>query len=461
MKTQDSAVAARPPSVLRTRNVQLLVGGQALSNIGTFAQMVAQSLLVLDLTNSSFDLGVVMAAQFLPVLLFGPWAGVILDRVQVRRVLIAASVVAGVEAGVLGVVTQWGHVTMAWLIGLSLVLGLVQIFDRPAAQAMLNELVPPEQLGGAVGVMGAAQSFGRLGGPAIAGLLYAWQGAGPVFLVNAASYLAVVIAMLCLRRSQMLERTRQSRGRGQLREGFRFAWRSPLHRTTLLGNALIGLLAINFPQFYSSLVKLTFHAPSAVFAWAETLNAITAVAVGLLLSRWMRPPTTRTFAMACVLLGISLGWSAIAPTPALFLAGMPYFGVAVVYYLTISQSLVQGATPGALVGRVMSLFTLGIMGTTPVGGLLVGWITDAVSPRAAIGLGAASLFLVALVVTVAHRPPLGGTDVPHDGVLQPSAEVEPPALAAELPDGSPRREGTDERRRRRELRSPAEARSKR
>src|SRR3954464_6077654 len=114
MKTEEHSVATRPPSVLRTRNVRLLVGGQALSNIGTFAQMVAQALLVLDLTGSSFDLGVVLAAQFVPVLLLGPWAGVILDRVQVRRVVIAASVVAGVEAAVLGVVTQWGHVTMAW-----------------------------------------------------------------------------------------------------------------------------------------------------------------------------------------------------------------------------------------------------------------------------------------------------------------------------------------------------------
>lgn len=395
--------------MFRHRNVRLLVAGQGLSNIGTFAQIVAQALLVLELTGSGLSLGIVTAAQFLPVLLLGPWSGVVLDRVNLRRLLMLTSVVAAAEAALLGVVTLRGDVTIGWLIGLSLVLGVVSVFDRPAAQALLTELVPADELPNAVGLAGAAQSVGRLGGPAIAGVLYAWKGAGPCFLFNAATYLAVVVAMLALRRREMIPRTPQPRARGQMREGWEFVRRSPLHRTILLANAVVGCLAFNFPQFYSSLVELEFHTNPSVFGAAETLNAVTAVAGGIWLSRRMPALTTRTFSLACLLLGTSLAWSAVSPTVPLFLAGMPFFGAVAVFYMTVAQSLVQGATPPALVGRVMTLYTLGIMGTTPLGGLLMGVLIDEVSPRAAIGLGAVSLFLCAGVVALVHRRPLAST----------------------------------------------------
>ncbi|HVC30666.1 MAG TPA: MFS transporter, partial [Steroidobacteraceae bacterium] len=173
---------------------------------------------------------------------------------------------------------------------------------------------------------------------------------------------------------------------------------SPLHRSVLLANALIGCLAFNFALFYSSLVTKDFHAGSLAFGIAESLNAITAVVGGLVLTRSPRTPTRRSFTVACFALGVSLAWSAAAPTLGLFFAGMLYFGAAVVLYSTVSQSLIQQNTPPALIGRVMSFFTLGIMGTTPIGGLVSGLIIDAFDPRAAIGLGAASLFACAIIM---------------------------------------------------------------
>jgi MFS family permease len=213
--------------------------------------------------------------------------------------------------------------------------------------------------------------------------------------------------MVLMRRREMRERRLQPRARGQLREGWAFVRDSPLHRTVLLTNAVVGCLAFNFPQFYSSLVELSFHTNPSVFGAAETINAVTAVGGGIWLSRRMPALSTNTFALACLLLGVSLAWSAAAPTVPLFLLGMPFFGAVVVFYMTVAQSLVQGSTPPELVGRVMTLYTIGIMGTTPVGGLLAGVLIDRVSPRAAIGLGAVSLVACAAVVAIAHREPLG------------------------------------------------------
>ncbi|MHB8576112.1 MAG: MFS transporter [Dehalococcoidia bacterium] len=374
-------------------NVRLYLAGQGLSNIGTFFQVIGLSLLVLHVTGSGFALGATMSLGALPFLTLGPWAGVLIDRAQIRLLLIATASLAGLQALILGVVISTGHVNIWWLLALTFLLGFVQIFDRPAAQAFLNELVPREKLPSAIALASSAQSVGRLGGPAIAALVYASFGAAWCFYVNAASYMAVVIALLLLRRSELIPRARRSRASGQFREGLRFVWRSPLHRSTLISNAVIGCLAFNFPLFYSSLVTQDFHAGSLAFGIAESLNAVTAVLGGIILTRSPRRPSRRGFALGCFALGVSLAWSAASPTVGIFYASMLYFGVAVVYYSTASQGLIQQNTPPDLIGRVMSFFTLGLMGTTPLGGLIVGWVIDAYDPRAALALGAASLFI--------------------------------------------------------------------
>jgi MFS family permease len=376
-----------PASAMSVPNVRRFLVGQGISNIGTFFQVVAQALLVLDLTDSGFALGAAIGIQFLPLLLFGPLAGVVIDWLRIPRLLTITAALAGLEALALGLLTTTGHINVAWILCLSFVLGIVQVGDRAGAQVFLAELVPREQLPSAVGLSSVAQSVGRLGGPALAAGLYAWRGAAICFYANAASYIAVIISLALVRRRDLLPRLPQPRQQGQLRDGLRFAWGSPLLRNVLLANALIGMLTFNFPAFYSSLVRLTLHADASWFGVAESLNAITAVGGGFLLARRLREPRLKLFAVACALLGVSLLWSAGSPTLLLFLVGMPFFGLVVVIYQTVAQSLVQQHTPLDKQGRIMSLFMLGTMGTTPVGGLLTGWITDAVSPRAAIALG--------------------------------------------------------------------------
>ena len=167
----------------------------------------------------------------------------------------------------------------------------------------------------------------------------------------------------------------------------------------LLANVVIGLFTFNFATFFASISSLTFGQPS-LFGIAESVNAVTSLMAGFVFARYLRHPTTRLVGLASIGLGSSLAWAALAPTPAWFIASMPYFGFAVVWYVTSSQALVQQRTPPEMGGRMMSLYTLGTMGTTPLGALIVGVVVDYVSPRAAIGLGASSAMLVGLVLVL-------------------------------------------------------------
>jgi MFS family permease len=395
-----SAPSRRRHSALEFYNARLFVAGQALSNIGTFSQIVAVSLLVLSLTDSGLALGAVMAVQAVPMIVLGPWAGAQLDRLPLRRVLYLTTLAGAAQAAWLAGLALTGTISLAWVLALALGLGCIQVFDRPAAQAFIVELVPREAIPSAVGLASTAQSIGRRGGPALAAVLYTWSGSASVFAVNALSYAAVLVALLLLRIAELLPRALHSGQRTDMLTALRFAWRSPAIRAVLLANALIGLLAFNFPTFLASLSSLTFGEPS-LFGIAESLNAVTSLGAGVLLARSLRRPTTRTVGLAAIALGSSLAWTALSPTPGVFLASMLYFGFVVVWYATSSQALVQQQSPPELGGRLMSLYVLGTMGTTPLGALIVGAVIDHVSPRAAIGLGAASGVLAGLALLAA------------------------------------------------------------
>jgi MFS family permease len=377
------------------RNLVTYLVGQALSNTGSFSQIVALSLLVLDLSDSGLALGATMSVQAIPQLLLSAWAGPLLDRVPLRRLLLVTALGGALQAGILAVLALTDRISIPWVIGLAFFGGCIQVFDRPAIQAFLGELVPRSDIHRAVSLASSVQAFGRLGGPALAGVLYAWRGAGLVFAVNSASFFLVILALLLLRGDAMFPRERRPGGQGRLMVAVRYAWRSPILAPILLGNVVVGLFAFNFPTFFATLSTLTFKRPE-LFGLAESINAVSAVAAGLLLARYLKMPTTRIVGFACAGLGVTLAWVALAPTPETFLASMPFFGLAVVSYTATAQSLTQRQAPREMVGRMMSLFTLGSMGTTPLGGLIVGFVSDHASPRAAVGLGAATAILVGL-----------------------------------------------------------------
>src|SRR4051812_2366595 len=230
MTDPDSLGPARPGGARRSaanRNLGLYLGGQALSNVGTFSQVVALSLLVLDLSDSGFALGATMAVQALPQILLSPWAGALLDRVPLRRLMLVTALVGLLQAGCLAALALTDSISVPVVIGLAFVLGCVQVFDRPAVQAFLGELVPREMIPRAVSLASSVQAFGRLGGPAVAAILYAWRGPGLVFAVNGASYLLVIAALLLLRAGAMYPRERRHGRSGSLGAAMHYAWGVP------------------------------------------------------------------------------------------------------------------------------------------------------------------------------------------------------------------------------------------
>lgn len=388
-------------SAFRYHNFRMFMGVQALSQIGVFFQIVAVSLLVLDLTGSGFALGLSLSVQAIPMLLAAPWAGVLVDRVTSRHLLMLTAILATAQALVLGVLVAMSMANIVWIAGLSFVLGWVQTIQRPASQAILTELVSRDAIPSAVALSSAMQSVGRLGGPAIAALLYGFFGPEWCFFVNVACQAGAVVALALFRKSELIHRPLQSTTKGAFMEGVRFAWSSPIHRSILLANAAVGCLAFNFPLFYASMVKEVFNADSLYFGIAESLNAVTALLGGILLARATLRPSGKLYAVACVALGISLTWTAISPILWIFLVGMLYFGAATVFYQTAGQSFLQQHTPPELIGRTMSIYSLGLFGTTPVGGLVSGWLIDFYNARVAVGVGAATLLLAGAAVWIA------------------------------------------------------------
>jgi MFS family permease len=338
-----------------------------------------------------------MAIQAVPMIALSPWAGAHLDRLPLRTVLLVTSVAGAAQAACMAVLSATGSINLVWVFGLSLVLGCVQVFDRPAAQAFLVELVPRDAVPSAVGFSSSAQSIGRLGGPALAALLFVWSGSATVFAVNAVSYAAVLTALLLLRSSELVPRVLHSSKRSNMATAIAFARRVPQLRDVLVANAVIGLLAFNFPTFLASMASLTFNEPG-LFGVAESLNAATALLAAFLLARYLRQATLVLVGLAAIALGSSLLWTALSPTPVVFLASMLYFGLVVVAYTTASQALIQQHAPPEMGGRMMSLYMLGSMGTTPIGAILVGLIIDHVSPPAAIGVGGASALVAGAIL---------------------------------------------------------------
>jgi MFS family permease len=362
--------------------------------------MLAQSLLVLKLTGKASALGEATAIQAAPFLLLGPFIGPLLDRINLRRTMIWIAVAAGVEAAGLALLTFGHDVTIWWIFGLSFVLGCINMFNQPAIQAFVGEIVPHAAIPSAVSLNGVQMAVGRLAGPALAALLYAWRGPAVCFSVNAASYVIVIVALVMMQNDEMYPRQPRARARGDLRESFSFAWNSPAHRGQLIANAFVGMFAWNFGIFYASFTQLVLHSGSLSLGIAESINAGAAVIGGIILSRHLTHPTRKTYVLGCIALGTALALTAMAPNLTTFYICMVLFGSTTVCYTAVNQALLQRVTPRERIGSVMTLSTYGTMGTTPIGALIVGWLTNIGTARAAIGVGAASLLISALVLSL-------------------------------------------------------------
>ncbi len=387
--------ARRTFSSFAVPNYRRYALGQLVSLSGTWMQGVAQAWLVLRLTGSGTALGLVTALQFLPVLLLGAMGGVVADRFAKRRILVATQVAAGLLALTLGVLVATDRVELWMVYALAAGLGVVNAVDNPTRQTFVLEMVGPDQLTNAVSLNSVMVNLARVVGPAIAGVLIATLGLAPCFFLNAGSYLAVLVSLASMRSDELRPAPTQPRAKGQLREGLRYVRATPEVLWPLSMMAVVGTLAYEFQVILPLLARYTFGGDAGTYALMTSLMGAGAVVGGLrVASRTKRSAVG--LVRAATVFGVVILAAAAAPTLALELVAMVFLGATSITFLSLGNSTLQLATAPAMRGRVMALWAVAFLGSTPVGGPLVGWIGQHVGPRWGLALGGVATLCVAL-----------------------------------------------------------------
>jgi MFS family permease len=387
---------------LANPNYRLYFFGQATSLVGTWMQTIAQSFLVLHLTGSGFDVGLVVALQTLPVLLLGPYGGVVADRVDKRKVMIILQTLMGVQALVFGILTLT-HVISLWQIGiLAVILGLNNTFENPARQTFVLEMVGPKDLRNAVTLNSVLVNVARAVGPAAAGIIIAAGGYGVCFLINAASFVAVVVSLLKMNTSALSPSVPMQRGRGQLREGFRYVKGEVGLAVPLLMMAIVGCLAYEFQVTLPVMATRAFHGGSQSYGFMTAAMGIGAV-VGGLYAAARGKTGLRSLTRSCVVFTVVIAAAAVAPNLTFELIALAAVGAASVTFLSKGNSTLQLASAPQMRGRVMALWAVAFLGSTPIGGPAAGAVSQYVGPRWGLGLGALACAIAALLGALVIR----------------------------------------------------------
>jgi len=381
---------------LRVRNYRLYFIGQVVSVSGSWMQRVAQSWLVLHLTGSGVALGFVSALQFLPMLVLGAWGGVLADRMDKRRLLMATQAVMGLLALALGTVTLTGVVRLWMVYLLAFLLGLVTAADNPARQSFVMEMVGRRQLTNAISLNSATFTGARVVGPAIAGILITLVGTGLCFVINAVSFAAVVLALKAMDPASLQRPPTAGRRRGQVMEGLRFIWSRSDVRVPLLVLAVVGTLALNWTVILPLLARNTFHGDAGTYGLLFAVLGLGSLA-GALFTAGRREPSAALLLGSLAAFGVFMLAAAVAPTLPLEVAALVPTGMAALAFQTTANSLIQTRSDPALRGRVMAMYAVVFIGTTPIGAPIIGWIAQQYGPRAALVLGSAAILGTAAV----------------------------------------------------------------
>jgi MFS family permease len=388
------SIGRRTFSALGVPNFRRYYTGQAISLIGTWMQSVAQSWLVYVLTKSATDLGLAVALQTLPVLLLGPYGGVIADRVDKRRLMVVLQSAMGVQALVLGVLAVSHMITYHEILVLAVILGLNNTFENPARQAFVLEMVGPDQVRNAVSLNSTLFNAARAVGPAVAGLLIATVGVGICFLLNAVSFIAVVFSLVTMDKQLLQPSPPAGRAKGQVREGFRYVAHTPRLLVPLIMMGLVGMLAYEFQVVLPVVAKGVFHGGPATYGFLTAAMGAGAVIGGLVTAARGRTGL-RPFTIAAGCLGLAMALAAFSPILALEIVALAIVGYASVSFLATGNTTLQLESDPTMRGRVMSLWAIAFLGTTPIGGPLLGWIVASSSGRVGLGVGAASCLVAA------------------------------------------------------------------
>lgn len=373
-------------SSLRVWNYRLYFIGQAISLSGTWMQTIGQSWLVLQITGSGTSLGVVTALQFLPVLVLGPWGGVIADRFPKRAILYGTQSAAAILALALGVLVTTGSARL-WIVGLlAFCLGIVNSVDNPVRQTFVLEMVGKTQLQNAVSLNSVMVNLARVIGPAIAGVLIATAGLATCFYVNAVSYIAVLVGLRMMRTGELTPSALVPRAAGQLREAFRYVRSTPVLRGVLLMMAIIGTLTYEFQVILPLFAQFTLGGRAGTYAALTVAMGLGSV-VGGLVAASRRRAGPRVLVVAACLFGVTVLAAAVAPDIRTALVAMFLVGICSINFLSLGNTTLQLESVPEMRGRVMALWGVAFLGSTPIGGPIVGWIGQNAGPRWGLALG--------------------------------------------------------------------------
>lgn len=393
----------RMVSSLRHRNYRLFFFGQLVSVIGTWMQTVAQSFLVLDLTHSGTQLGLTTAARFLPMLILGPAGGLFADRHDKRRILYVTQALAGLLAAVFAICLATGSMRLWVIYALALALGFVNVFDNPARQSFISEMVPAEDLANAVVLNSVSINLARVFGAALGGTIAAVLGLTLCFTLNAVSYGAVLVSLALMSGAALFPARPVAKKKGQVRAGLRYVKARPEILIPLIMIAVVGTLAWEF-QVTLPLVATSvfhgwiFHNGAAAYGLMASVMGAGAV-IGGLVSAGRSRPGVRSLCLAATGWGIAILAASLAPNMPVELAAMAFVGYGSITFNSLAKTTLQLSAKPEMRGRVMSLWGLAWLGSTPIGGPIVGWIGQEAGARWSLGIGGIATLLCGVLVT--------------------------------------------------------------
>lgn len=391
---------------MRSFNVRVYIAGSSLSYVGLYVQSFAQWWLVLSITGNRSALPFTIGLQTVPLLLFGTWGGSVIDRLDNRRLMTITSIVNMAAAIGLGVLVQTGHVQVLTVYGFALLMGFVSVLERPALQAIVSELAQPTEVPGAVALNAMVFPIARLLGPPIATLIIAISGIAACFYVNAGSYLFFLAALAMLRRDEMFPRRQTRQRKGMIVEGFRYVRHDPIVGPVLVAMFFIGLAGFNFPMVMPLMAKYTFHLNEARLSLPVSLSAVGALVAGVI-AAGLQKPTVRLLAIGALLFGALLVAYGGAPNYLVWVVVSLPVGIAATMFTTVVVQVLQKASRPEMLGRVLALYNIAFLGTTPIGALFVAWLSTVFTPRAPFVAGGVVVALtgVAMLWVGARRSP--------------------------------------------------------
>ncbi len=372
---------------LKIRNYRLFFAGQFVSQAGTWMQMISIIWVVLQITDDGVALGLVTAAQFAPVLVFGAWGGVIADRVDHHRFMVGTQLAFTVIAAAFAGLAFADRLTLPFIYALAAAFGFVTAMDNPVRRTLVVALVGPDDVPNAVALNSSLMTASRVVGPSVAGALIAGVGVEWCFAVNFVTYLAVLFALARMDREQIRESPRVAKSSGQLRDGLRYVWREPRLRLPMVLLAVVGTLAFEFQVTLPLLAERALGGGDTTFTWLYSLMSFGSVIGALSIAR-RRDVSTHFLAWAAIWLGASMALLALSPNVFVALLAVIPVGVATIMLISGANAVIQLRAAPEMRGRALALTAVVFIGSTPIGGPIAGWVSEHLGATAGIWMGA-------------------------------------------------------------------------